>query len=64
MSLVTKPGPVITVPAGMSAQHLPVGLEFLVRPYDEAGMLRMAYAFEQATRARRAPTFMPTAKLT
>ncbi|MCC6710341.1 MAG: amidase [Gammaproteobacteria bacterium] len=51
--------PSITVPAGMSAQHLPVGLEFLVRPYDEAGMLRMAYAFEQATRARRAPQTTP-----
>jgi amidase len=51
--------PSITVPAGMSSQQLPVGLEFLVRPYDEAGMLRLAYAFEQRTRARRAPRSTP-----
>jgi Asp-tRNA(Asn)/Glu-tRNA(Gln) amidotransferase A subunit family amidase len=51
--------PSVTVPAGFTPQQLPVGLEFLVRPYDEAGMLRLAYSFEQATRARRAPAATP-----
>ena len=34
--------PSITVPAGFTPQQLPVGLEFLVQPYDEPGMLRLA----------------------
>jgi Asp-tRNA(Asn)/Glu-tRNA(Gln) amidotransferase A subunit family amidase len=38
---------------------LPVGLEFLVRPYDESGLFRLAYAFEQVTKARRAPAATP-----
>ena len=47
--------PAITVPAGMAEGRLPVGLEFMGRPYDEATLFRLAYAFEQATRQRRAP---------
>ena len=49
----------MTVPTGFTPQQLPVGLEFLVRPYDEPGMLRLAYGFEQATMARRAPASTP-----
>lgn len=51
--------PSVTVPAGYTPQQLPVGLEFLGRPYDEGGMLRLAYGFEQATLARRAPACTP-----
>jgi amidase len=45
----------MTVPAGFSDGGLPVGLEFVAKPYDEPTMFRLGYAFEQATRHRRAP---------
>lgn len=47
--------PAITVPAGFTADGLPVGLEFLGRPYDEPRLFNLAYGFEQATGHRRAP---------
>ncbi len=47
--------PTIVVPAGFTAQNLPAGLCFLGRPYDDANLIKYAYAFEQATRYRRAP---------
>jgi Asp-tRNA(Asn)/Glu-tRNA(Gln) amidotransferase A subunit family amidase len=51
--------PAATVPAGFSDDGLPVGLEFLVKPYGEPLLFRLAYAFEQATRHRRAPRATP-----
>src|SRR5437016_3932399 len=47
--------PAISVPCGFSAGGLPIGLQFIGRALDEAGVLRAAYAYEQATpwRARR-----------
>ena len=45
--------PAITVPAGFAAAGLPVGLELMGQPFDEANLLRMAYAYEQATQWRR-----------
>jgi Asp-tRNA(Asn)/Glu-tRNA(Gln) amidotransferase A subunit family amidase len=47
--------PAMTVPAGFTAGGLPVGLEFVAAPYDEATVFRLGYAFEQATQHRRAP---------
>ena len=38
---------------------LPAGVTFLGRPYDDANMLRFAYAYEQATHHRRAPASTP-----
>jgi len=47
--------PAISVPCGFSVQGLPIGLQFIGKALDEAGVLRAAYAYEQATpwRARR-----------
>jgi len=52
--------PNITVPAGFVA-GLPIGLSFCASAFSEAHLIRFAYAFEQLTRIRRAPTFAPHA---
>jgi amidase len=51
--------PALTVPAGFSTDALPVGLEFLGRPFSEARLLGYAFAYEQATKHRRPPTTTP-----
>lgn len=48
--------PSITVPAGYSSGNMPFGITFVGRPFSEPTLIAAAYAFEQATRARRAPT--------
>ena len=42
----------VSVPCGFTSQGLPVGLQLTGKPYDEATMLRLAYAYEQATEWR------------
>jgi amidase len=55
--------PHITVPAG-DVFGLPVGISFFGRAWSEPQLLKIAYAFEQATKARKAPAFLPSVKLT
>lgn len=52
--------PHITVPAGY-VFGLPVGISFFAGAWSEAKLIKYAYAFEQATKARRTPKFLPTA---
>jgi len=51
--------PALTVPAGFTPDGLPVGLEFLGRPFTEAMLLRFGHAFEQGTGDRRPPESAP-----
>lgn len=51
--------PSVVVPAGFTSSDLPAGITFLGRPYDDALMLRLAYAYEQATKHRRPPAATP-----
>jgi amidase len=57
--------PAITVPGGFSQASdaapvgVPIGLEFLGRPWSEPTLVRIAYGFEQATRFRCPPRSVP-----
>ena len=51
--------PAITLPAGF-LKELPIGITFMGGAWQEAALIRMAFAYEQATKARRAPKFMAT----
>lgn len=50
--------PHLTVPAGY-ASGLPVGVSFLGPAWSDAKLLSLGFAFEQASKARREPEFMP-----
>lgn len=52
--------PVVSVPAGFTADDLPIGITFLGRPYSDAKMLSLAYSYEQATHHRKAPASTPS----
>jgi amidase len=54
--------PDITVPAGF-IDGLPVGVSFFGRPWSEPTLLKIAYGFEQATKVRKPPQFLPSVKL-
>ncbi|MBW8768361.1 MAG: amidase [Gemmatimonadetes bacterium] len=54
--------PAITVPMGYT-RGLPLGITFMGRAWSEATLLKLAYAFEQASKIRKAPTFAKSAEL-
>ncbi len=51
--------PNITVPAG-DILGLPVGISFFGRAYSEPVLLKIAFAFEQATKHRKPPKYLPS----
>jgi len=51
VNLAGLPG--ISIPCGFSSQGLPIGLQIIGKPFDEATVLRVAYAFEQQTEHHR-----------
>jgi amidase len=54
--------PHITVPAGYIF-GLPVGISFFAKAWQEPTLIKLAFAFEQATKVRKPPEFLPTANL-
>jgi Asp-tRNA(Asn)/Glu-tRNA(Gln) amidotransferase A subunit family amidase len=51
--------PAMTVPAGFTSDGLPVGIEFMARPFAEGTLLKFGYAYEQATHHRKPPALAP-----
>ncbi|MBI5600949.1 MAG: amidase [Gemmatimonadetes bacterium] len=52
--------PSITVPMGMVLDVLPVGVSFIGRAWEEGRLISYAFAFEQATKARKSPMYRMT----
>ncbi|WP_324676935.1 amidase family protein [Hymenobacter sp. GOD-10R] len=51
--------PAFTVPMGFTYDNLPAGLQFLGRSFDEPTLIKYTYAYEQATKHRKAPALFP-----
>ncbi|MDP2871455.1 MAG: amidase family protein [Bacillota bacterium] len=63
--IAARPGyPSVTVPGGYTEEGQPVGVTFTAGAFAEPVLIRLAYAFEQATRARKAPVLVAAAAMT
>ena len=51
--------PAMTVPAGFTTDGLPVGIEFMGRPFAAGTLFKLGYAYEQGTRHRKPPASTP-----
>lgn len=51
--------PAVLVPAGVTAEGLPIAVEFLGRPFSEPTLIRIAHAYERASRHRVRPESTP-----
>lgn len=51
--------PALVAPAGLTQDGIPVGMEFLGMPLEDAHLVAMAYAYEQAARPRQPPFSTP-----
>jgi amidase len=51
--------PAMSVPAGFTADGLPVGIEFMGRPFAEPTLFKVGYAYEQGTHHRKPPSTTP-----
>ena len=49
----------LAIPGGFTSGGLPIGLELMGRPFDEATIYKAAYAYEQGAKARRLPPPVP-----
>ena len=52
--------PAMSVPAGFTSDGLPVGIEFMARPFAEPELFKIGYAFEQRTHNRKPPATTPS----
>jgi amidase len=54
--------PALAVPAGLTTDGIPVGIEFMARPFAEAMLLKIAFSYEQGTRHRKPPALVATGR--
>jgi Asp-tRNA(Asn)/Glu-tRNA(Gln) amidotransferase A subunit family amidase len=52
--------PALSLPVGFTAAGLPIGMEVLGGMFEDARLVAIGYAFEQATQHRRDPPTTPT----
>jgi amidase len=52
--------PALSVPAGFTSDGLPIGIEFMARPFAEPLLFELGYAFEQGTHHRKPPSTTPS----